>query len=375
MLKYKIRDKKCIVQLKDGNQLVGQYFDGLKGYLFDNCPFIDSTGYKYCSIKRLDATDIPNNFNFEIMNCFCNKCEAPMDQVPYPISAVMFSKENGSLNVQFQLISDDDDEWQDRVKWVYGVYIKELQNQISIINDVDFYVVNWPNGYSYYIKVRGANFGTLDEAFNKSVPRIKKFFLETEQALSGIDRFNKAINFWGENKIGDDEKKWHDFFNNFSWILSQCFSAPFFLLNDKAYVGGKGINNNNGNILDFIYKNNLLENIALIEIKTPQTALIGQEYRKNIYSISSELTGAIDQLLNYKDQLQKEYYASRVNSNINYYSLNPKCILIAGTLGDLDEAKKITFELFRSELRTVELVTYDELFGKVELIKDIMLPL
>jgi Domain of unknown function (DUF4263) len=109
---------------------------------------------------------------------------------------------------------------------------------------------------------------------------------------------------------------------------------PFILFKEKAYVGGKDISNGNGSLLDFIYKNNLFDNIALLEIKTPQTPIIGKEYRNNVFSISAELTGSINQLLNYKDKIQKEYYTSRFNSKTSYQSLNPKCILLVGTLSN-----------------------------------------
>jgi hypothetical protein len=83
---------------------------------------------------------------------------------------------------------------------------------------------------------------------------------------------------------------------------------------DKAYVGGKGIDNTNGNVCDFIYQNNMTQNIALIKIKTPCTSLLGNKYR-GTYSLSPDLSGVGNQILNYKDKLTKEYYASCHNSS------------------------------------------------------------
>ena len=67
------------------------------------------------------------------------------------------------------------------------------------------------------------------------------------------------------------------------------------------------MSNRDGNVCDFIYQNELSQNIALIEIKTPCTPIIGNSYRAT-YSFSSEMSGAINQVLNYKDSLTKELY-------------------------------------------------------------------
>jgi len=44
--------------------------------------------------------------------------------------------------------------------------------------------------------------------------------------------------------------------------------------------------------------------------------------------------------------------------------------LIIGNLNDLNmnERKKNSFEIFRRDLKDIEIVTYDELFGKIELL-------
>jgi hypothetical protein len=49
---------------------------------------------------------------------------------------------------------------------------------------------------------------------------------------------------------------------------------------------------------------------------------------------------------------------------------NPKCILIAGDSDRqlTDETRRKSFELFRSGLRDIEVVTYDELFRKAEIL-------
>ena len=75
------------------------------------------------------------------------------------------------------------------------------------------------------------------------------------------------------------------------------FSWPCTVVKDQAYVGGKNVSNTRGKIVDFLVKNRITENAVLIEIKTPQTPLLGREYRQGVINISEDLSGAILQVL------------------------------------------------------------------------------
>lgn len=105
--------------------------------------------------------------------------------------------------------------------------------------------------------------------------------------------------------------------------IGSNFACPCTIFADKAYVGGKGINNSGGNLCDFIYQNSLSQNVALIEIKTPCTELIGNQYR-GTYSFSYDLSGAVNQVLNYRDKLTKNIILCviRVRSLLKSYLLN-----------------------------------------------------
>lgn len=373
MLEYKTDNYKVYLTINQ-KTIIGQKFDYMEGFIFENCAMPDNTGYKYEDIVELKLNDIPNNFHFEIMNCFINQIERPIDKVPFPAFTVMFSRQNDNFYVQFQLTHDDiDDEWRRKIRWVYEHFILELKNQVNIIDDAVF--VELPSKYDsfYYVKFAITRSRTIGEAFNEALPKLNDLFINTDHALLGMNRFIKVTDFWKKNKYNNVESIWHEFFTTHNWVLSQCFALPFILFNDKAYAGGKDISNKNGSILDFIYRNKLYENVSILEIKTPSTAIIGHEYRDGVISISSELTGAINQLLHYKDRLQKEYYISQYNSNDSFQALNPKCILIIGSISSLTIREKQNFELFRSELKSIEIITYDELFEKISLLKELLL--
>ncbi|MHB1546848.1 MAG: Shedu immune nuclease family protein [bacterium] len=210
----------------------------------------------------------------------------------------------------------------------------------------------------------------INDKLNLILPAISDYV----ELRKKINNFESAFEFWNENKNNNTEGFWQNFFAENSWIISQIFSYSAVLLQGKIYVGGTKTDSTGANIVDFIFKNNLTRNIALIEIKTPQTPLINNSlYRgrkkDGIYSISSELTGGINQILNYKDTLSKDYYRLIGVSKLDFNFINPKSILIIGTLGDLqtNPGKLKSFELFRHSIKDVEVITYDELFKKVEI--------
>lgn len=185
--------------------------------------------------------------------------------------------------------------------------------------------------------------------------------------IVGIANLKKLLEIWEVNKENNDEEFWQDLFKSNYWCISQLFFTPVILFKEKAYIGGKSIDNTGGKIVDFLYQNKITHNISLIEIKTPETTLLGSEYRNGIYAISSELSGAINQLLSYKDEIQKNCFS--VLRDETYQLIDPKCILIIGKLNDsnMNEGGKNSFEIFRRDLKDIEIVTYDELFGKIEL--------
>jgi hypothetical protein len=137
---------------------------------------------------------------------------------------------------------------------------------------------------------------------------------------------------------------------------------------------GKSIDNQTGNVVDFLFLNQSSKNVTLVEIKTPLTKLLGKQYRTNAYSISEELSGAVVQVLNYRDELLKNYYALANQGDLpKFMVFNPKCLVIAGNLSHENPSKNQykSFDLFRTNLGNVEVLAFDELFAKVKDLVDI----
>jgi hypothetical protein len=111
--------------------------------------------------------------------------------------------------------------------------------------------------------------------------------------------------------------------------------------------------------------------------------LLGAEYRPGtgVYNPSSELSGAIIQVLDYRDKLSKEYrnridrlreQAPRGATVPSYSVFNPPCLIIAGDSKELTTGEQIkSFELFRQSLKDIQLITYDELFDKMSKVAEL----
>ncbi|WP_369888458.1 Shedu immune nuclease family protein [Bacillus halotolerans] len=190
--------------------------------------------------------------------------------------------------------------------------------------------------------------------------------------LIGITNIKKLLSVWEANKDNVDEEFWQKLFKDNAWVLSQVFASPLLLFDEKAYIGGKGLGNKGGKVVDFIFQNDISKDVALIEIKTPNTKILSGEYRQGAYSIHSDLTGAIVQVLAYKEQLQREYGSLLLNSESDFKVFNPICVVIAGKLDELDKTRLQSFELYRKEMKNILIITFDELFKKVSLLLQLL---
>lgn len=81
--------------------------------------------------------------------------------------------------------------------------------------------------------------------------------------------------------------------------------------------------------------------------------------------IRYELSGAINQVLNYRDKLTKEYYSLCHQSSEPFEVLSPKCVVIIGKMASLTPGQVAAFENFRNSLSNVLILTFDELYQRI----------
>lgn len=211
--------------------------------------------------------------------------------------------------------------------------------------------------------------GSLQEAISK----LQDNGIKQLSASINLERLKRVAGLMQDNLENDREEFWQtNVFKENDWILEEVFYTPCKIFSQKGYVGGKNINNQNGNECDFIYENELTQNISLIEIKTHCTKIMSGKYRQT-NSFSDEFSGAINQVINYRDCLMKNYYS--LNNQIEkarFQAFFPKCVVIIGTISTLKESEKATLEMYRNSLNNIIVVTFDELLNRINNLIKIM---
>jgi hypothetical protein len=170
------------------------------------------------------------------------------------------------------------------------------------------------------------------------------------------------------------ETRWQALFNDNPFILNLAFGYPVIKIQDQAHVGGQGLSGSGDTIADFLVKNEISNNAALFEIKTPSAPLLNRKpYRGQLYTPSSDLSGAINQMLDQKSEFQKDITRIKENSRIyNLESYAVHSVLIIGTTPEgLDRQK--SFELFRGNSKDITIITFDELLAKLKLLHEFLL--
>jgi hypothetical protein len=177
---------------------------------------------------------------------------------------------------------------------------------------------------------------------------------------------------WDSQKGNRDEAFWQLTFNEHSYVLSQVFAVPLVFIQERAYVGGMTLDRSDARFVDYIFSTESSREAILVEIKTPAAPLTGSEYRGHL-APSRDLAGSVVQILNYRRELVQNLRHLTDNTAFKLNAFNPRCAVIIGNAEEelRDETARRSFELFRAGLRDVEIVTYDELFRKVEIMAEL----
>lgn len=203
------------------------------------------------------------------------------------------------------------------------------------------------------------------ESLKKSLSELQNDNLQHLSSSLNLENLKRAEKLMKDNLENNDEEFWQSkVFKEYQWVLSQIFACSCTIFADKAYVGGKNIANRGGNVYDFIYQNKLSQNIALIEINTPCTEIIGNSYR-GTYSFSYALSGAVNQVLNYRDKFAKEYYSLCKNRDEKFELLTPKCVVVIGKISKLTTDQIAAFENYRNSLNNIIIIIFDELYERI----------
>ncbi len=191
--------------------------------------------------------------------------------------------------------------------------------------------------------------------------------IQTERE-SALQEFKQSL---AENK---DEWYWQQFFQKNEWIFGLGLRYQYLnLITNQPDYGGTNVYGSGAQRGDYLMDTAADSKFTvLVEIKKPQTPLLGGQYRTSgVWNIGSELVGGVSQIQ--VNAHEWEIEGSRTDTNreilIKTTTCKPKGLLIVGHLNQLDTSdKKKAFELYRRNLINPEIVTFDELYQRAEFI-------
>ena len=213
----------------------------------------------------------------------------------------------------------------------------------------------------------------------------KKQLTNFEKLLNEPEFFEKLKSLY---KVDSDERLWQLFFEKNTWIfgygLNYLFNSPIEGKKLEQVVTGFDFRSSGKRVDALLKTRGLINSICFAEIKTPNTDLIKSKknpYRTECWQASDELSGAVAQI---QKTVQKAVKDISTKTEIKEDSGNltgeqlflyrPKSILVIGNLQQfigeegINEDKFSSFELFRRNLISPEIITFDELYERAKYI-------
>lgn len=178
------------------------------------------------------------------------------------------------------------------------------------------------------------------------------------------------------------EADWQDFFDRQQWVFG--YGLDYRVMRQfgrEMMVGGVGTDNRNKPVVDFLMS--FTDYTVLVEIKRPDTRIFkdGQGGRAGTWEFSPDFIGAISQVAEQKAEWLQfagtgDHFDKSGQSSLEARTKNARTILVIGSSQEFSEGydartanvRKDTFELFRREVRSIDILTFDELLERARFI-------
>lgn len=173
---------------------------------------------------------------------------------------------------------------------------------------------------------------------------------------------------------GLHESHWQRFFEDNTFVLSIVFTRPVALLHKQFHAQGSMVDGSGAHIGDLLFAQG--RELAIVEIKKPSTPLMQtRPYRnRDVYGPHLQLSGAITQVLHQQGLMRSNWLSHLRDPKMrDSHPDTARCVVIAGTR-PTEEGRLRSFELFRNACKDVEVVTFDELLGKLRLLAQHLTP-
>lgn len=230
--------------------------------------------------------------------------------------------------------------------------------------------------------VRTAIGGGLTEDDIRLISNRKEQLRKFEQLLNDPDYFRQVESLATTRGA---EAVWQAFFEENQWIfgyglnLIACASIDERKL--ERITSGANIFSGVGKRIDAIMRSRgLISSMLFCEIKTHNTELLATaEYRPGVFQASKELGGGVAQVqmtvrkaqqLIYSQFLTQIFEEDGTPTGIELSTTRPRQVVVIGSLrefmhdGAVNRVKISSFELYRTSIQDVEIITFDELYQR-----------
>ncbi|AOS84517.1 hypothetical protein BIU88_10465 [Chlorobaculum limnaeum] len=216
----------------------------------------------------------------------------------------------------------------------------------------------------------------------------RKQLSDFEKLLTDPAFFEQCKTALGSNKKPEDV--WQNFFEKNTWIfgygLNYFLNSPLDGEKFEQVVKGHDFVGAGKRVDALLKTHGFVSALSFGEIKTHKTHLLKQTsipYRKESWQISDDLSGGIAQV-----QRSVQISLSNIRSRTliknetgeptgeEVFMYQPKSFLVIGSLSEfqgkygINEEKYSSFELFRRNLTSPEIITFDELYQRAKFIAE-----
>ena len=193
----------------------------------------------------------------------------------------------------------------------------------------------------------------------------------------GLEEFEEHIRLrdWSEGQ-------WQDFFERQQWVFGYGLDYRVMRQFDREMtVGAGGTDNLNKPVIDFLMS--FTDYTVLVEIKKPDTPIFkpARGGRAGTWDFSPEFMGAVSQIIEQKAEWLSfaqggEHHNRMGTEGLKARTRNAKSILVIGSRAEFlrtenprsTNVMRDSFELFRRESRSIDIVTFDELLERAQFI-------
>lgn len=177
------------------------------------------------------------------------------------------------------------------------------------------------------------------------------------------------------------ESQWQGFFDREQWVFGYGLDYRVMRqLGREMTVGAGGADNQNKPVVDFLMS--FTDYTVLVEIKRPDTQIFkaSRGGRAGTWEFSPEFMSAVSQIIEQKAEwsvfAQTGEHYDKAGNVLAARTKNARSILVVGSSDEFESSqdarganvKRDTFELFRRECRSIDIVTFDEMLERARFI-------